>query len=93
MAISKAARGQQALPGIYECLTLQLNATYYPPSGTWKWVALYRDPIAGTEFAREFGSAQTKDAPTAIAKALASLVGQMAQTGGADAASRKVPHP
>lgn len=40
------------LPGSFEVLTLQLNATLYPRSRDLKFVAVLRDPISQLEIGR-----------------------------------------
>jgi hypothetical protein len=43
------------LPGHYQAITVQLNATYYPPQDCWKWVLVAREPHEQIELARTGG--------------------------------------
>jgi len=46
------------LPGMAECLTVQLNATYYRSGNSCRWVAVLRDPLANEELLRLIGITQ-----------------------------------
>jgi hypothetical protein len=50
---SRGALVDIPLPGSFDVLTVQINATLYPKAQTGKYVAVLRDPIAQIEIQRE----------------------------------------
>lgn len=59
------------MPGHYPCLTLQLNATRYHPSGQVRWVLVLRDPNTQVELHRVFQEQTEDSAETDFALAIA----------------------
>lgn len=51
-------REDQPLPGMRECLTLQLNATLYRAGKTLRFVVILRDPDRNEELSRTLGGTQ-----------------------------------
>jgi hypothetical protein len=52
------------LPGLIECVTLQVNATLYRAGRTCRWVVILRDPLGNVELDRLMGTLQP-DTPAA----------------------------
>jgi len=64
------------LPGMMDCITLQLNATYYKSGGQVRWVMVLRDPIGNDELMRMIGLTQpdTQEALEAMFHDLGQLI-------------------
>lgn len=50
---------QLPLPRRYQCLTWQLNVSFYPPGKLVKYVSVLRDPIENVELHRRGADKQT----------------------------------
>lgn len=49
------------LPGMVQCVTLQVNATFYRSGKTMRWVVILRDPEGNTELDRLTGALRPDD--------------------------------
>lgn len=76
------------LPGMYECLTAQLNVTLHPQMGTAKWILALRDPSPNrqVELSREGGVTPWTSLPEVLAAAVQRLSEGLAYLGGLPAA-------